>query len=584
MATQKTRISPFLLALLASSTLLLSACGDDDNAPSTAATASATGGGSIAATPVRNNTSSSLLFAGINLVDADGAPSGQQIVLVDPATGSVVRQIPVDEQSMHLAAQAFTMSADGLSSQAGDDKKLYYTNGGKLYEVALTQPALTGNGRQVSSETTVCSMIKVLPKDASANTSWLVLNTAGPDGACEYTDDNEVKLVSSDIGGSVPALVLTDKPRQVLRILDVQRDRLGNLANLIGYLADVEDTAPDKNGDVSTRYTKLTLISVAATGRPTLLKDLSAPSNENLPSISSFGKVAGSNTQIYLQLGNDIRVLSWDSGTPVLGSASVATLDAGPPSFLRTDARATYYVDGTTLKTLPASEGPKAPPTLPAGQEVQPGSAMTASALLLVLREGDAFSMQVFSKHSEVATTVAFGGSGALKVEAVNGDVAVVSQASASGEGGTLWRVDTSALSAAPIVPTQIAATSHARVITTVLGDTTTLPGETQGTHVVWCDASTACAPQNVSSYPLLGTAGLLLSPGNLGSASAWDNTTGGSRSTTLGLLSASSQTTKSLGDGTVVPLLLSDSVWLFDAAKAGSLSKVNVPASLPAN
>lgn len=593
MAPKSIRFSPIVLALLASGSLLLSACGADDGAPRVSATPSTSNPGNNGATPASNNTSSSLLFAGINVVDASGNPAGQQIVLVDPATGAPLQAIGVDEQSTHLAAQAFTVSADGLSTQAGDDKKLYYTNGGKLFELGLTKPATPGNGRQVSSEAHICALTEVFPKDATANTSVLVLQTAGADGLCQFTDDNEVKLVSSDMVSSVPAVTL-NQPKQVSQILQAQRDGQGNLVRLIGYQADVAASAAPSNDPAQsaslTKFSKVSLIALASDLTPSVLTtlpadvDIDGDGTPDLPSVTSFGKVAGSSTQAYLQVGKDIRLLSWESGTPTLGTTPVATLASGVASFVRTDAQGTYFVDGLAIKRLPAygaGTGTQ-PKTLADTDEVQPGGAMTASSLLVVVRTGDTFALKAIRKSDGTIATVSFPNGNALKVEAVNGDTAVVSQAAASEEGGALWRVDATVVSdTVPITPTLISGTGRARVITTVHGDITTLPGDTQNTHVLWCDATKSCNPQNVNSYQVGSGTNLLLSPAGVSGTPFWANTGANSRSTTLGLLSSSALPYDILKDGAMVPApLVSDSVWLFDAGKAGSLSKITVPAA----
>jgi hypothetical protein len=577
------RLTQIALALLACAGLLLSGCGGNDGSPDTSATPSSETP-ATPARPVSNNTSSSLLFASLNLVDATGAPSGQQLVLVDPATGSAVNAINVDEQSMHLSAQAFTMSADGLSTQAGDDKKLYYTNGGKLFEVGLTKPATPGAGRQVSSEAHVCAIAKVLPKDATANASWIVLNTAGPDGACEYTDDNEVKVVSSEFPDSVGA-VNVSTVGQSMQILDVQRDGQGNLIRLIGYLADVVEAAAPASDPASsataTTFKKLSIIAITADAPPVTVAEIKADAGGSLPSVTSFGKVAGSSTQVYLQIGQDIRLLSWNGGTPILASTPVATLASGTASFVRTDGQATYFVDGEQVKAIPSVKA-QALFTLADGEEVQPGSAMSATTLALIVRNRDTYAMHVVDKISGTDRTVDFGARTALKVEAVNGDILVVSQAAAVDSGVTLWRVDAAGGSGTTITPTKIAGTGHAQVVTVVHGDNTTLSGESTATHVVWCDAAkAACNPQNLSSYQVASGTNLLLSPANIVDTPTWANAVAGSRSTTLGLMTSSASPYELQKDGSLLPVpLVSDSIWLFDAASTGSLTRITVPAA----
>lgn len=571
MAMKRLFIASSLLALSATSTLL-SGCGDDNN-PS-AATASSNGSPS---TPSENNSSGSYLFGAVNVVNATNQFTGKKISLVDPTTGTLLKSVDVDTQSTQMAAQAFTVSPDGLSVVAGDDKALYYTNGGKLYELGLTKPASPGSGRQVSSEAQACALLKVLPKDASATTNWLLISSAGTDGDCATTTDNETKLVSSDAASSAPGITLNMSSRQ---LLDIQRDAQGKLVNILAYVTETS-TSTGSGADVtsssSTSKLKLVLIS-ATTGAqtdvvngniaPVTRTDTSGVTTSYIPSVSFFGKVAGRTDQIYVRVGQDIRVLSWASGTPTLQANTVVTLDSASSSFVHNDALSTYVVDDNKVRVLTASNATVLK-TLPSTDEVTSG-ALTGSALLLVTRHGDDFTPHAINKSSGEIVDLSWPTGSSAKIEAVNGDTVVLSQGNASASDVKLLRYNT----ASPAVPPSlISSADHARVVTTILSATSSLSGETAGTHVIWCNAATACNASNVNSYQVASGGNLLLSSASSSSASWDDAQTSQQRSTTLGLLSSSSHT------GTAeAPVWSTDGLWLFDAAKAGSLSLISNP------
>ncbi|MGQ0596683.1 hypothetical protein [Aquabacterium sp.] len=569
MALPRPSIASSLLTLLAAS-VLLSGCGDDNNAPS--ATASSI---SAPSTPSENNSSGSYLFGSINVVDGGNQFTGQKISLVDPATRTLLKSVDVDTQSNQLAARAFTVSTDGLSVVAGDDKALYYTNGGKLYELGLTKPASPGNGRQVSSEAQTCVLLKVLPKDASAVTNWLLINSAGADGDCATTTDNETKLVSSDTASTAPAITLTMSARQVL---DVQRDAQGKLVNILAYVTESSTTAgsgTDVTG--SSRTTKLKLVAISATTgaqtdvangniAPVSHTDPSGSVTSAIPSVSFFGKVAGRTDQIYVRVGQDVRVLSWASGTPTLLTDVVVTLDTASSAFVHSDAQSTYVVDGNKVRVLQGLTASALSNALPGTEEVT-GGVLTSSALMLVARNGDNAALHVVNKRTGNITDLSWPAGSSVRVEAVNGDTVVLSQGSTTTNDVKLLRFNAASPSTAP---SQITKAEHARVITTILSATASLSGETAGTHVIWCDATTACNASNVNSYQVVSAGNLLLSSASSTSANWDDARTSQQRSTTLGLLGSSSHT-----GADNAPVWSTDGLWLLDAAQAGSLSQI---------
>lgn len=560
------RASSSLLTLLATGVLLTACMDDTTNGPASGASPSSVGNPSS-----ENNSAVNYLYASTNIMDGSGNFTGQQINLVDPSTGTLLKSVAVDTSSTQMAAQAFTMSSDGLSTQAGNDVVLYYTNGGKVYAQGLSKPASPGNGQQVSSETQACGLIKVIPKDASATQSWLLINTAGLDGQCDTAADNEVKLVSSDASDATAATVVGNSSQEI-RLIDTQRDSAGKLVNVIASVRT-------NDGNGNTVSTKLVAIS-ASTGAQTdvvngsiaSVPDSNDTSKLVVPTASFFGRVAGSSNQIYVRIGQDVRVLSWATGTPTLQSGVVTTLANTDVPFVHTDGQATYVVDGSSVKVLKANTATVLTSALPASAIVQTGSAMSTSALVLITRNSDdSFGLSVVDKNpapnTDPVASVTWAGATLPKIEAVNGDVIVLSAASAGATDVKLMRFNAATPGAAPAA----IGADHARVITTVHSATTTLSGETAGTHVVWCDATTACDASKVNSYQVV--AGTNLSLSATGSTSpVWQLTNTLSRSTTLGLLGSSSQT-----GSADAPIWSSDSLWLFDAAKAGSLSQVSL-------
>lgn len=562
------RASSSLLTLLATGVLLTACMDDTTNGPASGASPSSVGNPSS-----ENNSAVNYLYASTNVTDGSGNFTGQQINLVDPGTGTLLKSVAVDTSSTQMAAQAFTVSSDGLSTQAGNDVVLYYTNGGKVYALGLSKPASPGNGQQVSSETQACRLIKVIPKDASATQSWLLISTAGADGQCDTVSDNEVKLASSDAGGATAATVVGNSSQEI-RLIDTQRDSSGKLVNVIASVRT-------NDGNGNTVSTKLVAIS-ASTGNQTDVVNgtIAAVHDSNdtsklvvVPTVSFFGRVAGSSNQIYVRVGQDVQVLSWASGTPTLQTSVVTTLANTDVPFVHTDGQATYVVDGSSVKVLkPNVAASVLTSALPAGAIVQAGSAMSTSALVLITRNSDdSFGLSVVDKNplsANAVTSVTWAGNTLPKIEAVNGDVVVLSAASAGANDVKLMRFNASKPGTAP---TSVIGADHARVITTVHSATTTLSGETAGTHVVWCDATTACNASNVNSYQVVAGANLSLS-GTGSTSPTWQLTNTLSRSTTLGLLGSSSQT-----GSADAPIWSSDSLWLFDAAKANSLSQVSL-------
>lgn len=561
------RASSSLLTLLATGVLLTACMDDTTNGPASGASPSSVGNPSS-----ENNSAANYLYASTNVMDGSGNFTGQQINLVDPSTGTLLKSVAVDTSSTQMAAQAFTVSSDGLSTQAGNDVVLYYTNGGKVYALGLSKPASPGNGQQVSSESQACGLIKVIPKDASATKSWLLINTAGTDGQCDTASDNEVKLASSDASDATAAIVVGNSSQEI-RLIDTQRDSSGKLVNVIASVRT-------NDGNGNTISTKLVAISASTGGQTDVVNgtiaavhDINDTSKLVVPTVSFFGRVAGSSNQIYVRVGQDVQVLSWASGTPTLQTSVVTALANADVPFVHTDGQATYVVDGSSVKVLkPNVAASVLTSALPASAIVQASSAMSTSALVLITRNSDdSFGLSVVDKNplsANAVTSVTWAGNTLPKIEAVNGDVVVLSAASAGANDVKLMRFNAAKPETAP---TSVSGADHARVITTVHSATTTLSGETAGTHLVWCDATTACNASNVNSYQVVAGANLSLS-GTGSTSPTWQLTNTLSRSTTLGLLGSSSQT-----GGADAPIWSSDSLWLFDAAKANSLSQVSL-------
>jgi hypothetical protein len=465
--------------------------------------------------------------------------TGQHLSLVDPSTGAAVATFAIDASASPLAAQAFTLSADGLSEQTGENVALYYTSGNKLYALSLVGPAVD-TPRRVSSEAQACQLLKVVPKDATAATSWLLITTQGPDGSCEQSEDNLTKLVSSDAPDSTAALT---SPLKLGALLDLRRDAQGKLVQLLGFDADAHE-----------------LVAVSATDGT--VTPVNNGSIGELTSATYLGKVAGIPSQIYVRVGNKIRTVSWATGTPELSVSDLGTLNAADIPFVHTDGSAAYFVDGTDVKAI----GHANVASLGAG-EVLRGGAMTPSSLAVLQRTETGVALRVVNKTTGTVREVALPvDAGSLSIEAQNGEVLIVSQAlSADSTDAKLWRVDLATTGVAAITPTTVA--EKARVITTVREATRTTAGESQQTHLVWCDATVACKASTLKSYALVSGNSLALAGASTTSGN-WDLTRANLLTTAQGLLTSSTQGASGIWQA--------DSLWLFDAGKAASLSQVS--------
>jgi hypothetical protein len=549
------RLAPTLLALMACSALLSACNQDEETAPPVAAPSSAQ--------PSNASSEGSYLYASVNVVDDRHALSGQKIALVDPLDGSLLKTVVVDANATMMAAQSFTLSSDGLSLTAGRDTALYYTHAGALYELGLTKPAAPGEGRQVSSEQHACTLLQVLPKDPAALSSWILLSTAGADGLCETPEDQGTVLVSSDADRRTDAISLGTGSTRQADLIEVQRDEQGGLVNVIMAITE-------RSGDTSgSRSSQVRLVAISSrTGATSeVVGGTFRASGDAVPTVRRLGKVAGSRDQVYVQVGQQVRVLSWSGGVPTLQAAVVATLDT-TPLFVHSDAMTTYVVDGRKVLALMGATSSTLTDKLPASEEVLPGGVLGSTVLLLPVREGERLGLRTVSKIDGSIRAVSWDASLAPRVEAISGDNVVISARAGAQAQGALWRLNASAPNLTPVA---IAGASQARVITTVRAAGRNLAGEGPDTHVIWCDASVACQAGRVFSLDVLGGSLTSLSP-SATSAAAWDDASALSRGTTQGLLSSTAHA------GTdEAPLWLSDSLWFFDAAKAGSLTRVGL-------
>jgi hypothetical protein len=573
------RLSASFLTLLATG-CLLSACDFSETDPVPAATPANSGASGS------TDTSGSYLWGVTNVINAsatqaDQAVTGQRITLVNGSDGSALQHILVDAASTQLAAQAFTVSVDGLSQTAGNEVQLYYTNAGKLYETGLLRNQVP-TPHQVSAESQACRLLKVLPADASATVNWVLLSTAGPDGQCEASDDNEVKLVSSAASTTAAAQAVTASLSQ---LIDVRRDAQGKLLQLIGM-----DNTRHALVSVSAIDGKVSLVSNGVFTGATDPADVDNPKALYWPSVTFFSKVPGQANQAFVRVGQGLQVLNFASATPELQSTSVATLNWPESPFVHTDATSTYFADVIlqspaesdpvglpTVRALAADGSAKLLATLSEG-ELLSGGVMTPANLVLIQQTSTGVALRIVNKTSGAIRQVSLPTDvDSLHIEAQNGEVLVVSQPLASGSGqAKLWRVDLSAAGVAAISPTALSGAEKARVITTVREASSTLAGEAQTTQLLWCDATTACQASNVASYALsAGLSSLQLAKAGAGaSTAAWDVTNARTLSSAIGLASVATQAAAPTSNVAWAP----DSLWLFDASKAASLISVTLP------
>ena len=553
------RLSPTLLAILASGALLSGCDLWGGSEPTNNATASSAEDPVVIAQmeEASSISSGSYLFGktnvtGVGSSDPDGPVTllGQQLHIIDPSTGTEAVSVPiqVDADSTQLVSQSFTPSSDGLSQQANNiNNTLFFTDGHKLFKISL-MPSAAGFQQQVSSEAQICQLIKAIPKDANATSSWIVLTaTRTANGDCAQAADVVTKVVDADAADNVAA----SNADQLSQVLAVQRDAQGNLLGVLGL-------APAPSGQTSRA-----LVVMQPDGSVTTL-------NFNLAagqSASYFDRVAGSTTQAYLRVTNDtggvqLVAVDWATGTPSLSRTPAATLTVGDAVFVHADAQANYFVDGFSLQSLNAQSGALTTLATLSKGVAQPGGVMTTSYLVVPQLDNDTgtLSLQAFSKTTanSVRNITPPQTLGTLRVEARNGDVLIVSntfvadptQADTQPE-TTLWRVD---LNPRVIAYTRLG--DQATVISTTQAASESITGEQQQAFVLWSHALND-GTLSVSSYQLPTSQTYVLASG----VPAWDLAQTTSGNIAQGLLTATTGTT--------------DTLWSFDAGKAGSLVQV---------
>jgi hypothetical protein len=562
------RLSPTVVAILASGALL-SGCDLWGSGDSSASDNNATV--SEVDTPVAagaqmeeaGSANGGYLFTKTNVntvvheVDENGDPVdrvvvGQLLHVIDPSTGQEVGSGPiqVDADSTQVVAKSFTMSADGLSQQAnGINDTLFFTDAHTLYKVSLARREVTEMQQQVSSETHICQLVKAIPKDANATGSWIVLTaTRTADGDCAQADDVVTKVVDSEATDSMAAT----STGQLDQVLTAQRDAQGKLLGVLG-LAPAETTSTTNGSETINKVTRKLVTMNGDTGSVT---EVNLGLDASLHA-AYFDRVAGSTTKAYLRVTDDsnvnaLYVLDWSTGTPSLSRNAVGNLTAFQPVFVHADTAANYYVDGLTLASLKPGASPTTLATLSKGAP-QPGGVMTASYLVVPQQDGDGnLHLQAFSKTApnrviDIMPTVG----GALRIEAHNGDVLIVSQAMDATSGQTtLWRVDLNVSGEGSALAAQVT------LISATQAASESLTGEQQQAYLIWSQPLNS-ASLRVSSYQLSSQQTL-----SLGTNATWDLAQATALSITQGLLTATTGTT--------------DALFSFDTAKAGSLAPVN--------
>lgn len=569
------RLSPTVVAILASGALL-SGCdlwggsSESDNN----ATVSEVGPPAAVGAQMEeaSNAAGGYLFSKTNVttvvhdVDENGDPVdrvvvGQLLHVIDPGTGLEVGSGPiqVDADSTQEVSKSFTMSADGLSQQAnGVNDTLFFTDARTLYKVSLARRDATEMQQQVSSETHICQLLKTIPKDANATSSWIVLTaTRTADGDCTQVDDVVTKIVDSEATDSTAAT----STGQLDQVLTAQRDAQGKLLGILG-LAPAETTSTTVTTANGTEIVnKVTRKLVTMNGDTGGVTEVNLGLDASLHA-AYFDRVAGSTTKAYLRVTNDsdvnaLYVLDWSTGTPSLSRTPTTSLTLGDAVFVHADTRANYFVDGVSLQALGSTGTLTTLATLRKGAP-QTGGVMTSSYLVVPQLDNDSgvLSLQAFSKTQpnsarDIAPPQTIG---TLRVEAHNGDVLIVSNTFETTPGQpqtTLWRVD---LNPAAIAYQRVS--DQATLLSTTQAASETLTGEQQQAYVLWSSVPSGGA-LSVSSYQLSTSQTYVLT----GSTPAWDLAQGTLGNITQGLL------TTTTGD--------IDTLWSFDAGKAGSLTKV---------
>jgi hypothetical protein len=574
------RLSPTVLAMLASGALL-SGCdlwGGGSSEPGSHATVSDVGTPTAVGAQLEEAGSATggYLFTRTNVdtvvhdVDENGDPVdrvvvGQLLHVIDPITGQEVGSGPlqVDADSTQVVSRSFT-SADGLSQQAnGINDTLFFTDAHTLYKVSLARRDVTEMQQQVSSETNICQLIKAIPKDANATSSWIVLTaTRTADGDCAQADDVVTKVVDSDATDSMAAT----STAQLDQVLTAQRDAQGKLLGILGLAPAVTTsttvTMPDGSTGIDNKVTRKLVTMKVDTGSVT---EVNLGLDASLHA-TYFDRVAGSTTKAYLRVTNDssvnaLYVLDWSTGTPSLSRTPAAALTIGDAAFVHADTNANYFVDGLSLQALAKTGTLTTLATLSKGAP-QAGGVMTASYLVVPQLDNDSgvLSLQVFSKTQPNSVRDIELSGGPVRIEAHNGDVLILSQATdATSSQVTLWRVDLN-VNASKLRPTPLTLGSDAStpapvtLISATQAASESLTGEQQQAYLIWSQSVNGTS-LSVNSYRLSSQQTLTLG------TNAWDLAQATQLNVTQGLLTA---TTGS-----------NDALFSFDAAKAGSLVKV---------
>lgn len=552
MALPRPSIASSLLTLLAAS-VLLSGCGDDNNNTGANASPSSNPPGPVTTASylaaVRNTTTPGTTEDTVTAV----------LSLVDDATGTEVTTTPIDAYGHPKLAQAFTVAADGKSYLAGRQTKAYYVYQRKLYEISLEHASNVlskPTARQVSSETNACELSQVIARDTSAQTSYLSYTTAGADGKCNTPADNGVKTALSSSDASTAA-----GPAYI----DMLRDSTGLVTRFVGIDANHKLVVVDASTQTTTNVVNGAIPTWTST-------DGSGATTTHFHSVSLFGKVAGTQDNIYLRVGQDVRTLDWSTST--LSAAAVATLNLSQAPLVHTDEDATYYVDvipaavpaaaiavvspepeaSAELVLMRLKPGQNAAPLTSLGLTVVDkipevaAHAMTPSSLAMVIRRDSGDTLTVIKKADGSQRDVTLTGSTArVGIQAHSGEVLVISQQSdTSVDTSTLTRLDLgNSDSLSPL-------SASASLVTLIHGTSTTLGGEVPSSHLLWNEGGT------VRSHNLGGNSTLTIA--NSSTLAGWDGST----------LSASvSNLTVGLLRGLKSATPNAETLWLFNAAKA---------------
>lgn len=556
MAMKRLFIASSLLAMSATSTLL-SGCGEDNPTPGATASPSSETPGTV--------TTASYLAA-VRNTTTPGTGGAEDTVtsvlsLVDDTTGTEVTTTPIDAYGTPKMAQAFTVAADGKSYQAGRQTRAYYVYQHKLYEISLEH---TGNvlskpvARQVSSEANACEVRRVVERDGNAQTSYLSYTTAGTDGKCNTPDDTPRTTLSSvqaDVTASAPAL------------LEVQRDASGSVTGLLGNDIDNHKLVIINAAQLDAGKLQVTnVVNGGLTGSTST--DTTGQSTTSYPTVSVFGKVAGSIDKVYLRVGADVRVLDWSNTT--LGASPVATLNLDQPPLVHTDDTATYFVDAA--KAALSSDAPSNPtgaelvlwrlkPTQSSAERVTGLGAttpdqlpqvatnvMTPSSLAMVVRRDSGDTLTVIKKADGSKRDVPLSGpTSRVGIQAHAGEVLVISQQLNTGE-------DASALTRVNLGNSDSLSTLSASAsLVTVINDTsTTIGGEMPSSYLLWNESSA------VHSHSLSGNTTLTIA--NSSTLTGWNGGT---------LSAAVSNLTVGLLRGLTSATPNAETLWLFNATKA---------------